>query len=553
MKKLMGILLAASMVFSLAACGSTADTAASSAAGTTATAEGSSNNQAPDVKVGAIILGDETEGYSAAHINGIKEAAAELGMSDDQIVWKYKIAEGGVTADAAEDLVGQGCNLIISNSYGHQTYMEEEAEKYPDINFVAMTGDFAAISDLDNFYNAFTAVYQSRYVSGVVAGMKVKELVESGTLTPETQPDSFTADGKVKIGYVGAYNYAEVVSGYTAFFLGVQSVYPDVQMEVMYTNSWFDIDKEGAAAEALIANGAVIIGQHADSTGAPAATQKLKDSGKICYSIGYNIDMLDTAPTAALTSATNVWKVYYKELFEHYGFRNYFNQNTYIWRVNDSEANRQIFARTERLMATPGYRFENIDMRNLEEAAENFRIIYNKAWALFSGVKPMDKAQAQQLMRSMKSIIDPDIIIFAYFNDEPIGFFITVPDLNRLIGKFNGKFGLIQKLRMLWDLKVRKASDRIFGIIFGIAPEFHGKGVESGMMRFILEKYMRTPRNHYKTIEFAWVGDFNPVMNRMIESYVCATRHKMHTTYRYLFDRTKEFHRCPRLGVKRRE
>ena len=289
MKKLMGILLAASMVFSLAACGSTADTAASSAAGTTATAEGSSNNQAPDVKVGAIILGDETEGYSAAHINGIKEAAAELGMSDDQIVWKYKIAEGGVTADAAEDLVGQGCNLIISNSYGHQTYMEEEAEKYPDINFVAMTGDFAAISGLDNFYNAFTS---------------------------ETQPDSFTADGKVKIGYVGAYNYAEVVSGYTAFFLGVQSVYPDVQMEVMYTNSWFDIDKEGAAAEALIANGAVIIGQHADSTGAPAATQKLKDSGKICYSIGYNIDMLDTAPTAALTSATNVWKVYYKELFE---------------------------------------------------------------------------------------------------------------------------------------------------------------------------------------------------------------------------------------------
>ena len=246
----------------------------------------------------------------------IRAAAQKLGMSDSQIVWKYKVPEDQTCYDSALDLVGQGCNLIISNSYGHQTYMEEEAEKYPDINFVAMTGDFAAISDLDNFYNAFTAVYQSRYVSGVVAGMKVKELVESGTLTPETQPDSFTADGKVKIGYVGAYNYAEVVSGYTAFFLGVQSVYPDVQMEVMYTNSWFDIDKEGAAAEALIANGAVIIGQHADSTGAPAATQKLKDSGKICYSIGYNIDMLDTAPTAALTSATNVWKVYYKELFE---------------------------------------------------------------------------------------------------------------------------------------------------------------------------------------------------------------------------------------------
>lgn len=244
---------------------------------------------------------------------------------------------------------------------------------------------------------------------------------------------------------------------------------------------------------------------------------------------------------------------YYKELFENYGFKNYFNQHSFIWRVNDSEANKQIFARAERLYTVPGYRVENIDMNNLEEAAESFRVIYNKAWALFSGVKPMTQEEALEMVREMKPIIDPNIIFFAYFNEEPIGFFITVPDLNRLIGKFNGKFGLRQKLRLMWDLKVRKSCDRIFGIIFGIAPEFHGKGVESGMMRFILEKYMRTPRNHYKTIEFAWVGDFNPVMNRMIESYVCATRHKMHTTYRYLFDRTKEFHRCPRLGVKRRE
>ena len=243
---------------------------------------------------------------------------------------------------------------------------------------------------------------------------------------------------------------------------------------------------------------------------------------------------------------------YYKELFERYGFRNYFNQNTYIWRVNDSEANRQIFARTERLMATPGYRFENIDMRNLEEAAENFRIIYNKAWALFSGVKPMDKAQAQQIMRSIKPIIDPNIIIFAYFNDEPIGFFITVPDLNRLIGKFNGKLGWWQKLRLMWDLKVRKSCDRIFGIIFGITPEFHGKGVESGIMTKYWH-FLEESQSRYKTMELAWIGDFNPVMNRMIQTYVCASLHKVHTTYRYLFDREKEFHRCPRLGVKRRE
>ena len=243
---------------------------------------------------------------------------------------------------------------------------------------------------------------------------------------------------------------------------------------------------------------------------------------------------------------------YYKELFERYGFRNYFNQHSFIWRVNASEANKQIFVRAERLYTTPGYRVENIDMKNLEEAAENFRVIYNKAWALFSGVKPMTREEALHMMRLIKPIIDPNIIFFAYFNDEPIGFFITVPDLNRLIGKFNGKFGLWQKLRLMWDLKVRKSCDRIFGIIFGIAPEFHGKGVESAIMAEYW-KYLDRTDIPYKTLELAWIGDFNPVMNRMIETYVCATRHKVHTTYRYLFDREKEFRRCPRLGVRRRE
>ena len=243
---------------------------------------------------------------------------------------------------------------------------------------------------------------------------------------------------------------------------------------------------------------------------------------------------------------------YYKDLFENYGFRNYFNQHSFIWRVNNSEANKQIFARAKRLYTVPGYRVEHIDMKNLEEAAENFRVIYNKAWALFSGVKPMTQEEALAMVHEMKPIIDPNIIFFAYFNDEPIGFFITVPDLNRLIGKFNGRFGLWQKLRLMWDLKVRKSCDRIFGVIFGITPEFHGKGVESAIMVKYYE-FLELTKNPYKTMELAWIGDFNPVMNRMIETYVCATRHKVHTTYRYLFDRTKEFHRCPRLGVKRRE
>ena len=243
---------------------------------------------------------------------------------------------------------------------------------------------------------------------------------------------------------------------------------------------------------------------------------------------------------------------YYVRLFENYGFKNYFNQHSFIWRANVSEASERIFDRAERLLSTPGYHVENIDMNNLEDAAENFRLVYNKAWALFSGVRPMAQEEAMQMMKAMKPIIDPDIIFFAYFNDEPIGFFITVPDLNRIIGKFNGKFGLIQKLRLMWELKVRKSGDRIFGIIFGIAPEFHGKGVESAIMARYWHFMMET-QSRYKTLELAWIGDFNPVMNRMIETYVCATRHKIHTTYRYLFDRTKEFHRCPRLGVKRRE
>ena len=200
---------------------------------------------------------------------------------------------------------------------------------------------------------------------------------------------------------------------------------------------------------------------------------------------------------------------YYKELFENYGFRNYFNQHSFIWRVNDSEANKQIFARAERLYTVPGYRVENIDMKNLEDAAESFRLIYNKAWALFSGVKPMTQEEALEMVREMKPIIDPNIIFFAYFNDEPIGFFITVPDLNRLIGKFNGKFGLRQKLRLMWDLKVRKSCDRIFGVIFGITPEFHGKGVESAIMVKYWQFLERT-KNPYKSMELAWIGELQP-------------------------------------------
>jgi len=242
---------------------------------------------------------------------------------------------------------------------------------------------------------------------------------------------------------------------------------------------------------------------------------------------------------------------YYKALFENYGFQNYFNQNTYLWKVYEDDLSEIAKSKAERVAATEGYRIEDIRNTDLNVAAENLRTIYNKAWALFTGVNPMTEQEAQKLVATLKPIIDPNIIFFAYHNDQPISFFVMVPDLNCIIGRFKGKFGIFQKLRLMWELKVKKSAHRIFGIIFAVTPEYQGRGIESYMMNTILNTYIRSDRNHYKTVELAWIGDFNPVMNKMIKTYVCANQHKMHTTYRYLFDRTKEFTRCPRVGFKR--
>ena len=241
---------------------------------------------------------------------------------------------------------------------------------------------------------------------------------------------------------------------------------------------------------------------------------------------------------------------YYKELFEGYGFQNYFNQYTYQRNMRVGEFNPTVYARVKRLEETPGYRFDHIDKRNLEQVADDFRLIYNKAWANFPGVRPMTREQAQSMMKAMKPIIDEKLIYFAYFNDEPVGFFIMVPDLNRVIGRFHGKLNLVNKLRLMAMLKFTHKADRVFAIIFGVTPEFHGRGIESGIMHEF-GRAVACGDIHYKTLELAWMGDFNPVMIRMVENYVCAHRNKTHVTYRYLFDRTREFHRCPRLGLKR--
>ena len=302
MKKILALVLALCMVFVLCACG----TESSDSEGSTAAASS-------DVKIGVILVGDETEGYTKAHMDGIEEAKEALGLSDDQIIYKKSIPESSECFDAAQELIeGEGCTAIVTNSYGHQNFAYQAAEEYPDVTVVSMTGDFANICGLDNMKNAFTKVYESRYVSGVVAGLKIQELVDDDMLTD----DNYDEDGNVKVGYVGAFNYAEVVSGYTAFYLGLTSVYPDAVMEVDYTNSWFDVDKEAAMAEKFISDGCVIIGQHADSTGAPSACQKAWEDGTVVYSVGYNVDMLEVAPDAALTSASNNWAVYYTYLFE---------------------------------------------------------------------------------------------------------------------------------------------------------------------------------------------------------------------------------------------
>ena len=279
---------------------------------------GCSNNNNVDpgedvkpVKIGIILVGDENEGYTYAHIEGIKAAAQANGIPEDKVIWKYSIGETQACYDAAVDLVEQGCTAIFSNSYGHQSYMQKVAEEYPDVQFVACTGDTAAVTGLPNFSNAFTNVYESRYVSGVVAGMKLKEMDANG----EIPAASYDADGNILIGYIGAFPYAEVVSGYTAFFLGVKSIISNVTMEVIYTNSWFDIMAEGEAAGNLMARNCVIIAQHADSTGAPAAVEAAQKAGTVAYSVGYNVDMLSVAPNAALTSATNNWGVYYTYAF----------------------------------------------------------------------------------------------------------------------------------------------------------------------------------------------------------------------------------------------
>ena len=238
---------------------------------------------------------------------------------------------------------------------------------------------------------------------------------------------------------------------------------------------------------------------------------------------------------------------YYKNLFEAYGFQNYFNQYTYLRDITVGQLNPSLVEKAERLFQTEGYKFGYASDKNLEDYAEDFREVYNKAWAPFTGVKPIGAGHARKILKRLKPIVDVKLIYFAYFEGQPIGFFIMIPDINTVIGKFGGKFGLWQKIRFLIDMKLKKAN-RIFGLIFGVMPEFQGKGIEAGLIKSFENTVIDGGATQYGSMELAWIGDFNPVMMRVVESYVCARKYKTHVTYRYLFDREKEFTRAPRLG-----
>ena len=249
-----------------------------------------------NIKVGFIFLHAPTDStYDKNFMNAVEEVQATLGLSDDQVIVMSDIAESEACYEAAMDLVDQGCNIVFGDSFGHEDYLIQAAQECPDVQFCHATGDSAKVENIPNFHNAFASIYEGRFVAGIVAGMKLNEMIENGEFTAE----------EAKMGYVGAFPYAEVISGYTSFYLGAKSVCPTVTMEVKYTNSWFDIDAERTQAIALIESGCKLISQHADSEGAPKACEEYG-----VPNVAYNVNTSDMGPTTALISSKINWAPY---------------------------------------------------------------------------------------------------------------------------------------------------------------------------------------------------------------------------------------------------
>lgn len=283
MKKITALLLALAMVFALCACGN----------GDKDKDKDNDGDKAK-IKVGFIFLHDENSTYDLNFMNAAEAACKNLGV---EYVFKKNIPEDQKCYDAAAELAEDGCNIIFADSFGHEPFIIEAAKEFPDVQFCHSTGTLAHTEKLSNYHNAFASIYEGRYLAGIAAGLKLNEMIANG---------EFTAD-EAKMGYVGAFTYAEVISGYTSFFLGARSVCPSVTMDVTFTGSWYDETAEKEAANTLIKNGCKLISQHADSMGAPTACETAG-----VPNVSYNGSTVSACPNTFIVSSRIDWTPYYE-------------------------------------------------------------------------------------------------------------------------------------------------------------------------------------------------------------------------------------------------
>ncbi|MBE6656012.1 MAG: BMP family ABC transporter substrate-binding protein [Ruminococcaceae bacterium] len=298
-KKALSLILVATMLFSLAMLFASCNDVAVADMTDAPLAEVSLTKdfEVPaDFKIGIICLHDEASTYDLNFINGVEKIKTVLGLTDAQVIYKKNIDESAACTEAADDLVDQGCKIVFANSFGHESFLLESAKKHPEVQFCHATGTTAHTEDVANFHNAFASIYEGRFLAGVAAGLKLNEMIEDKEITAE----------EAKIGYVGAYTYAEVISGYTSFYLGAKSVCPSVTMDVQFTGEWYDEIKEKEAATALINAGCVLISQHADSMGAPSVCEE-----RGVPNVSYNGSTEEACPGTFIVSSRIDWAPYY--------------------------------------------------------------------------------------------------------------------------------------------------------------------------------------------------------------------------------------------------
>ena len=301
MKKILALVMAALMIFSLAACAGEGGSKGMTESPLPATELVVDYEVKDDFKIGFICLHDEKSTYDKNFLDAADEAIEAIGLTEDQYVIKTQVPEGKECYEAAADLVDQGCTVIFANSFGHEDFMLQAAKEFPEVQFCHATGYKAHLEGVKNYHNAFASIYEGRYLAGIAAGMKLNEMIEAGTITAD----------QAKMGYVGAFTYAEVISGYSSFYLGAKSVCPSVTMEVQFTGSWYDAIEEQNAAEALIARDCVLISQHADSMGAPSACEAAG-----VPNVSYNGATFESCPETFIVSSRINWAPYFNYIIK---------------------------------------------------------------------------------------------------------------------------------------------------------------------------------------------------------------------------------------------